>query len=95
MDFTMNVDKFTYIRKQYETVIEDLDKYILDYYKILDELTPEWEGNAKEAYLKKAFYWVNQCSELKTDIENFNKILNENIPSMGALLDRGKALKVV
>lgn len=94
MDFTMDIEKCTYIVKQYETLIETLNQYITDYYGIIDELGKGWEGLAKEQYFNLAIIWASQCSNLVKDIDDFKKNLNSNLPNAGALLDRGKALKL-
>ncbi len=42
MDFTMDIDKFTYIIQNIQSVSDTLNQYISDYYGIIDELSSGW-----------------------------------------------------
>lgn len=94
MDFTMDIDKFTYIIQNLQSVSDNLNQYISDYYGIIDELSSGWEGLAKIEYFNLALYWVSQCTNLVKDIDDFKDTLNKNLPDAGSLLDRGKKLSI-
>ena len=94
MDFTMDIDKFTYIIQNIQSVSDTLNQYISDYYGIIDELSSGLEGLAKEQYFNLALYWVSECNNLVKDIDDFKKTLSDNLPDAGELLNRGKKLSI-
>lgn len=94
MDFTVDRDKFSYIKNNLESISNTLTQYKNDYDSIINELSPGWKGRTKEKYLGVSGAWKAELEYLIEDIDKLKEIVNGLGLDSGDLLERGKKLKI-